>query len=502
MCQLVNVLIIEDREHDAALMVRELQRGGYALSCERVDNEAATIDALARRMWDIVLADYSLPQFDAKGALGVIAKLLPDVPCIVVSGAVGEETAVEVMRAGAQDLILKHNLKRLAPAVGRELAAARMRLERRAADAKLDRERQLLDQLMKGIPDAICFKDLARRYIRLNDAECMILNVADDAGAIGKTSDTFLSAELAQKRRAEEEQVLRTGEPLVDCIEEIAAPDGTVRWISSTKAPIRGNDNEIVGIVEIARDITASKVQEQMKNEFVATVSHELRTPLTSIMGSIGLLAGASTHGLPESAMRMLNIALSNCKRLVSIVNDILDIEKIESGKIHFERRPVEMLALVDQVVQANQGMAASHSVRVRLDDASVPAMVFSDPDRMTQVIANLLSNAIKFSAQNEEVVLKVEHNDAAVRVSVRDHGPGIPEDYKDRIFDKFVQVDASDQRQRGGTGLGLSIVKEILSRLDGKISFEAAPGRGTIFVVELPRYDQETPDCLDRELL
>lgn len=368
-----------------------------------------------------------------------------------------------------------------------------MRCEGRAADVKLDRERQLLDQLLRGIPDAICFKDLARRYIRLNDAECAILNVVSDADVIGKTSNGFLSAELAQKRRAEEERVLSTGEPMLDCVEEMAAPDGTLRWFSSTKAPIRGADDKIVGIVEIARDITASKRNEQMKNEFVATVSHELRTPLTSIMGSIGLLVVAPASGLPDSAVRMLNIALSNCKRLANIVNDILDIEKIESGKMDFERRPVEMLGLVDQVIQANQGMAASYGVTVRIDDGSMAAVAFCDPDRVTQVIANLLSNAIKFSPRDEEVVLNIEHVGAAVRISVRDHGPGIPADYKDRIFDKFVQVDATDQRQRGGTGLGLSIVKEIVSRLDGTISFKAAPQRGTVFIVELPSCDQNT---------
>ena len=250
--------------------------------------------AIDRQTWDVVLADYSMPQFNAKAALGVLAKTGVDAPCIVVSGAVGEETAVEVMRAGAQDLILKHNLKRLVPAIARELEAAQIRRERKAADARLDCERQLLQQLMKGIPDAVSFNDKERRYTRLNDAERSILNVENAVDVIGRTADGFVSSALAQKRRMEEERVLTTGEPVVDCVETLMGPDGKALWLSATKAPIRGAEGDIIGIVEIARDITESKRQEQLKNEFVATVSHELRTPLTSIMGSIGCLAGGA----------------------------------------------------------------------------------------------------------------------------------------------------------------------------------------------------------------
>lgn len=485
MRQPVNVLIVEDSEHDAALLVRELRRGGFELSYERVDNESGMASAIGRRTWDIVLADYSMPQFNAKAALKVIAKSGIDVPCIVVSGSVGEETAVEVMRSGAQDLVLKHNLRRLTPAIARELEAARTRHERRAADERLDCERQLLQQLMKGIPDAICFKDVKRRYTRLNDAERSILNVEHDTDAIGKTIDRFVPIELAQKRQMEEEHVLATGEPLVDCVENLVGPDGKPLWLSATKAPIRSPQGNIIGIVEIARDITESKRQEQLKNEFVATVSHELRTPLTSIMGAVGYLAGGAAGKLPETAMHMLKIALGNCRRLVNIVNDILDMEKIESGNMLYDRRAVEVRALVDQVIQANQSFAADHGISMRLDDTAADGVVFADPDRLAQVITNLLSNAIKFSPRDAEVAITIENSDNLIRISVRDHGPGIPDDYRGRIFDKFVQVDATDQRKKGGTGLGLSIAKQIVTQLSGEIVFEPAFDGGSVFKIE-----------------
>ena len=487
MGQFLNVLIVEDREHDAALLVRELRRGGFELSYERVDSETAMRAALDRRPWDIVLADYSMPQFSAKAALAVISKTGADVPCIIVSGAVGEETAVEVMRAGAQDLVLKHNIKRLTPAVGREIEAARTRRARKAADERLDNERQLLAQLMQGIPDAICFKDRERRYTRLNGAERSILNVENDSDAIGMTSDGFVPTEIAQRRRTDEERILATGEPLVDCVERLTGSDGKVLWISATKAPIRGSRGEITGIVEITRDITETKRQEQLKNEFVATVSHELRTPLTSIMGSVGCLAGGVAGELPDAAMRILKIALANCRRLISIVNDILDIERIEAGQMLYDRKPVDICELVDQVIQANHSMAADHGVSVRLDSAATHAVVLTDSGRLAQVMTNLLSNAIKFSPYNGDVTVAIERRDGLIRINVRDHGAGIPDDYKDRIFEKFVQVDATDQREKGGAGLGLSIAKQIVLQLGGEIGFEPAPNGGTIFHVGFP---------------
>ena len=483
----LKALIVEDNKRDAALLVHELRRGGYDLFHDRVETETAMAAAIKACDWDIVLADYALPHFSAHAALAVITAAGLDLPCIVVSGFVGEAAAVEVMRAGAQDLILKDNLNRLVPAIERELAAARARREQRRANSTLDYERQLLRQLMNGIPDAISFKDAERRYLRLNQAECTILKVKNESEAIGKTADHFLSPELAELRRAQDERVLVTGDPLVDCILKIGGP-GSARWLSATKAPIRGGHGEVIGLVEIAHDITERKRQQQLRDEFITTVSHQLRTPLTSLMAAVGCLAGGATGSLPDTTVRMVKIAHDNCLRLARIVSDILDMERIESGNMPYDQQPVEVRALVQLAIEASRGIAESHGVRVRLDEAAGHGVVLADPDRLTQVVTNLLSNAIKFSPRDTEVLLAIENDDEVVRISVRDHGPGIPEDYRDRIFDKFVQVDATDQRQTNGTGLGLSIAKQIVTQLEGEIGFDAAPDGGTIFKVDLRR--------------
>ena len=233
-------------------------------------------------------------------------------------------------------------------------------------------------------------------------------------------------------------------------------------------------------------DISERKRLERLKDEFVSTVSHELRTPLTSISGSLGLLIGGAAGTLPDPAARLLAIAQTNSQRLVRLVNDILDIEKMESNQIAFNFTRVDTRALVEQAIEANRGFADGYGVRIRLDAASVAAEVHADADRLAQVVTNLLSNAIKFSPRDAEVVAAVEQHDDRIRISVRDHGAGIPADFRPHIFEKFAQADATDARRKGGTGLGLSIVKQIVTRLGGTVGFEDAPGGGTVFQVDL----------------
>jgi PAS domain S-box-containing protein len=241
----------------------------------------------------------------------------------------------------------------------------------------------------------------------------------------------------------------------------------------------------------VIRDISARKHIERLKDEFVSTVSHELRTPLTSISGSLGLLAEQWASELPKSAARLLAIAHTNSKRLVRLINDILDIEKLESSRVVFNLSQVDLRSLVEHAIEENRGFAESYDVHVRLDTASTNSDVNADPDRLAQVVTNLLSNAIKFSQAGGEVLVAVGNDGNVVRISVRDHGSGIPDNFKSHVFEKFAQADGTTSRQKGGTGLGLSIVKQIVERLGGDVGFDDAPGGGTIFHVELPAWDE-----------
>jgi DNA-binding response OmpR family regulator/anti-sigma regulatory factor (Ser/Thr protein kinase) len=196
---------------------------------------------------------------------------------------------------------------------------------------------------------------------------------------------------------------------------------------------------------------------------------------------------GKTAGNLPDPAVRLLTIAHTNSQRLVRLVNDILDIEKMDSGQVVFNFGRVEVQPLVEQAIEANRGFAEGYGVRIRLEDAFDVGYVRADPDRLVQVITNLLSNAIKFSPAGNEVVITVHKRTDVVGISVRDHGSGISVDFKPHIFERFAQADATNARQKGGTGLGLSIVKQIVNRLGGEVGFEDAPAGGTIFYVTLP---------------
>ncbi|QAT89084.1 diguanylate cyclase [Corallococcus coralloides] len=226
---------------------------------------------------------------------------------------------------------------------------------------------------------------------------------------------------------------------------------------------------------------------ERMKNEFISTVSHELRTPLTSIRGSLGLLCGGIVGSLEPEVARMVGIAHKNSERLLHLINDILDLEKMESGRLDLHLAPTNVVPLLALALQAHQGYADEYGVRLEAAVDLPHAHARVDEDRFIQVLANLLSNAIKFSPQGERVTLSLTREGGVLRVGVQDHGPGIPEDFQARVFQKFAQADASDTRKRPGTGLGLSIAHGLVARMGGALRFTTSPTDGTRFSFDLP---------------
>ncbi len=263
----LEVLIIEDVEDDALLLVRHLRKNGFDAQWERVDNEAGLNAALAKQAWDAVLCDHGMAGFSPMAAIRIIRERGFDPPFIVVSGTIGEERAAEVMRAGVHDVILKGNLSRLIPAIERELREAEIRRRERQTRRELEFERDLLHDLMANIPDAIYFRDLEHRYIRLNAAEARLIDAPGVEAAIGKRVDEMLPSERAKLRIDEEKRIFATGEPLVDRIERVPQADGGARWFSASKAPIRDRTGKIVGLVGISRDVTGQKQAEQAIRE-------------------------------------------------------------------------------------------------------------------------------------------------------------------------------------------------------------------------------------------
>ncbi len=246
----------------------------------------------------------------------------------------------------------------------------------------------------------------------------------------------------------------------------------------------------------IMRDITERKKVDRLKNQFVSTVSHELRTPLTAIRGALGVVLGREKDTLSERGIRLLETANRNSERLTYLINDILDLEKIDSGKLEFDMQPVDICTLTRRAVEENESYARTLNVALKFDSdcCSTALMVRGDEQRLLQVYANLISNAAKYSPEHGTVVIKVSRLGDSARVSVLDSGPGIPAAFHSEIFNRFAQADSSDSRQKGGTGLGLAICKAIIDAHTGHIDFRTLEGVGTEFYFELPCSQQALP--------
>ena len=233
------------------------------------------------------------------------------------------------------------------------------------------------------------------------------------------------------------------------------------------------------------QDISARKEVDRLKNEFISTVSHELRTPMTAIYASLSLLESGMAGDLPDDAHKLIGISSSSCERLIRLINDVLDVEKIQSGLMQYDMQRQSLRPLLQQAIRDTQAFAGELGVRFEVAPGADP-MVLADADRIVQVSVNLLSNAAKFSPPRGTVDVCLEVVDGVARVAVTDRGAGMPEHFGDRVFERFAQADASDRRQKGGTGLGLNICRSIVQAHQGRIDFESEPGR-TKFFFELP---------------
>ena len=273
--------------------------------------------------------------------------------------------------------------------------------------------------------------------------------------------------------------------------DNIFRADGSCFPAEYALTPIRAQ-GRFPGSVLSFRDISQRYALDRMKDEFISTVSHELRTPLTSIRGALGLLSSGILGEVNEKATNLLRIALTNSDRLVRLINDILDLERIQSGREPLAFRAVQLADVVKQAIEDMQPMADAAGVQLIHDSTKVE--ISGEPDRLLQVMTNLLSNAVKFSPPNSPVSVMLRPGVTGVILSVIDHGRGIPADKLETIFGRFQQVDASDSRQKGGTGLGLAICRTIVLQHSGRIWAERNPVRGSTFRIFLPYHPAPVP--------
>jgi len=264
--------------------------------------------------------------------------------------------------------------------------------------------------------------------------------------------------------------------------------NGVAIPMSQVLVVARDSDGEVELVSTIARDLSETKEMERVKGEFVSTVSHELRTPLTSIRGSLGLIVAGALGEIPDQAHQMVTLAQSNCDRLITLVNDILDFEKAQSGPIEVNANLTDPENIMTQAHSSVMGVAVESDVEIKLEiEAGQSTQIMADSDRLVQVLVNLLSNAIKFSDPGQVVTFSMVQESAGTRFIVSDRGAGIGADQVEKIFLPFHQADSSDRRKVGGTGLGLSIAKSITEAHGGTIKLTSQLGEGTTVTVSIP---------------
>ncbi|TAK63289.1 PAS domain S-box protein [Methylobacter sp.] len=372
--------------------------------------------------------------------------------------------------------------------------------ERKAAERVMHENAQYTQAILDNIIDGIITIDSRGTVQSINLAGENIFGYTADE-IVGRNVNMLMPEPHHSKHDCYLQNYHATGIPrIIGSGREVEGlhKDGTIFPIDlAVSQSIHQGQPLFIGVV---RDITERKRVDLMKTEFVSTVSHELRTPLTSISGALGLIVGGALGELPEQAKVMLDIAFKNSKRLALLINDLLDMEKLAAGKMQLDLQLQLLMPLVEQTLEAVRFYGDQYQVRFKLIERADDVQVRVDSGRLQQVLTNFLSNAAKFSPSGAQVEVAVRLQKDVVQVEVIDHGPGISDEFRSRIFQKFSQADSSDTRQKGGTGLGLAISKELIERMNGLIGFDSEEGRGACFHFQLPvwrkqKITQQLPD-------
>ena len=421
---------------------------------------------------------------EAVGRSSVLGSLIvyaPMLAAVVVAERVGVKADVVLVGVGAGVLVLFGARQALLAA---DNVALRRELEDRVAarTAQLRRLAGQSQQILDSVAEGIYGVDAEGRLTFVNRAAARMLGYPAEE-LLGRSDRTFRPAQPAGAV-SPVGLTLSSGEPQQSADEVYLRRDGSEIPVDVTTGPI-ADGRGVVGAVVAFRDVTQRREVDRIKNEFVSVVSHELRTPLTSVRGSLGLLGAGAVGELPPGAARMIAIAVDNSERLIRLINDILDIDRLESGQMPMEFTAHDVADVVAGTVESLRPMA--QTARVRLAADRVGGRVHADADRLGQVLTNLISNAIKFSPPGGRVTVTATPAGRQVAFAVADHGRGIPPDQLESIFGRFQQVDSSDSRQKGGTGLGLAISRGIVDRHGGRIWAENRPGGGACLRFTIP---------------
>lgn len=510
----LRVLLVEDNATDAMLVEARLKRHGYTPDITRVQDGKAMQDALATdTRWDIVISDYALPSFNGLEALAILKESGRDLPFILVSGAIGEETAVAAMKAGAQDYLLKDSLARLGPVVERECREAESRRQRRKAEAAL-REREARYALMvESTQMAVYDWDFPSGTIHWNDAYYTQLGLPPAPSVPFERFFALLHPEDREPVRTSLQAHLDDATVPYDLEFRLRHNEGHYITIHSRGRCLRNTDGEPLRLIGVAEDISTRKELEALtrrakdaaeeasarKSRLIANLSHEFKTPLNAILAYAQLLEEKNAQAQAHDGKQHLYAShiRTGGEHLLAMVNELLDIARIEGQGLTLNlQEDVPLGKLLDEVMAIIEPMANSHGIRLITKVPPPSTTICADSHRLRQVLINLLSNAIKFNREQGVVELSVYQtpDEGAAHFSVRDTGIGIPADNLGAIFEPFYQVDSSNSRPHNGVGLGLALAKHLVELHGGTLAVTSIEGDGSTFSFELPCRQAQAP--------
>lgn len=501
MTQRLRILLVEDSPLDAELTLARLDAAGFVYDVTTVDNATDFSARLADTEFDIVLADFVLPSFSGSEALALARAFSVDLPFVVVSGVLGEEHAVDMLKQGATDYVLKQRLQRLAPVVRRALTERDERRHRIQAERQLRETETQFGMVIDALRDyAVMTLDVAGRVRTWNAASQGILGYAAHE-VIGRSADFLLSAE--DRAQGVFEQQLTQAQRAGSCGDDrwLVCQDGRSFFGSGVTTAMRDEHGALTGFSTIIRDTTEARIaadalrlaKEQAetanraKDHFLAVLSHELRTPLTPILAAARLIQLKTR--LPQAARQMLDVIRRNVELEARLIDDLLDLTSIARGKLSLNFSPVNLTPLIDSAVDMSSVDIDAKRLRVDVRLEARDTTVRGDAARLQQILWNIVKNAVKFTPSDGAIRIAMVNPDAThIAVSVTDTGIGIDGDALSRIFSAFEQADDSIGPAFGGLGLGLAIAHTLALKHDGTIE-ATSPGRGhgACFTLTLP---------------
>jgi PAS domain S-box-containing protein len=494
----IRILLVEDSVNDEQLILREIRKGGFTLEHTRVETATDLKKALDSGNWDILLADYHLPAFNGLAALSILADTGLDIPFIIVSGAIGEETAVRMMRAGAKDYVNKENLSRLVPAIQREMNDTAIRKKRIIAEAALKESRGLeesarskIDHIIRSVPDGLIVCNETGRLVLINQSAEQLLNLS--SAAVNSQHISQIAIDDRLKKQILDARTSAFAEPTKAYIEG-KPHDGSPLVIQTQTSRMKNDLGEATGTVTLLRDVTRERQLDRLKTEFISTAAHEFNTPLAVIIGYLELLLDPEAPSALSPALQRESLELIHGKCLVlsRIVDDLLDLGRIEvSQQMPLQKTACALAPLILSTVEQMRSQYLLHRFEVSLAP-ELPKNIMIDGLRFTQVLENLLTNAAKYSPNGGTIRIEGKMLSESFHCSITDEGIGLTTEDINKVFEKFYRVDASNIAIKG-LGLGLSIVKQIVETHGGTVFLRSELGRGTSVLVTLPLSPEES---------